>query len=127
MATICTNPEHANCPGDRVHCDASPTKVLLCIPPQTAPIYLLVEGLSFRKRDHVSDDDEPHERYFYDEHTCPTNWIRYVVEIMIGGDSDPHGLARFVAVEDGHPEKSPDGIAEGDIRRMVKRYVPQRC
>jgi hypothetical protein len=41
-------------------------------------------------------------RYYYDEHTCPANWFRDVVEIECRGDHDPHGLFKFVSLEQGH-------------------------
>lgn len=43
-----------------------------------------------------------HERFFFEEHTCPTNWLRDVEEITFEGDHDPHGLFKFVSVENGH-------------------------
>src|SRR6266481_2059156 len=46
------------------------------------------------------EDYREHERYFYDEHTCPTNWTRNIVEIIFKGDRDPHGVFEFVSVED---------------------------
>lgn len=54
-----------------------------------------------------SQDDSPedyieHERYFYNEHTCPTNWTRQIEQIEFEGDRDPHGVFEFVSVEDGH-------------------------
>jgi hypothetical protein len=42
------------------------------------------------------------ERYFYNEHTCPTNWLRDIEQIEFEGDRDPHGVFEFVSVEDGH-------------------------
>jgi hypothetical protein len=40
--------------------------------------------------------------YFYNEHTCPTNFMREVAEIIFQGDSDPHGVFEFVSIEFGH-------------------------
>jgi hypothetical protein len=37
------------------------------------------------------------DAYFYDEYTCPSNWLGDV-EVVIQGDStDPHGIAQWVA------------------------------
>jgi ribosomal protein S27AE len=55
------------------------------------------------------EDYESHQRYFYDEHICPTNWTREIVEIIFDGDHDPHGVFEFVSVEDGHMVYSPHG------------------
>lgn len=43
-----------------------------------------------------------HQRYFYDEHTCPTNFLSQVERISFNGDNDPHGVFEFVSVVDGH-------------------------
>lgn len=50
------------------------------------------------------------QRYFYNEHTCPTNWVREIEEIEFQGDRDPHGVFEFVSAKHGHydshnPEK----------------------
>ncbi len=41
-------------------------------------------------------------RYYFNEHTCPTNYMRDVAEIICEGDSDPHGVFEFVSIEFGH-------------------------
>jgi len=58
------------------------------------------------------EDYESNQRYFYDEHTCPTNWTREIVEIIFEGDHDPHGVFEFVSVVDGRLVDSPyyDGM-----------------
>ncbi len=56
------------------------------------PLYFVVEGVA------VFDDTEKmnsHHEYFYEEHTCPTNFIRIPL-ISVDGDHDPHGVFRFV-------------------------------
>jgi hypothetical protein len=55
------------------------------------------------------EDYESHQQYFYDEHTCPTNWTREIVEIIFQGDHDPHGVFEFVSVVDGHLVDNPYG------------------
>ena len=50
----------------------------------------------------TQEEYESHQRYFYNEHTCPTNWTSQIVEIIFQGDHDPHGVFEFVSVEDGH-------------------------
>ena len=41
------------------------------------------------------DKLQEHLEYYYEEHTCPTNFIR-VPMIAVDGDTDPHGIFRFV-------------------------------
>jgi len=76
--------------------------VRLEIPPQDKPIVLYVES--------VSDEINDHGRYYYEVHTCPTNYLRGVIAIIDGeinidedgnpttddtSDADPHGIATF--------------------------------
>lgn len=75
---------------------------LLVIPPQEAPVYFIVEG---GRRD-PSDTEDHGKTYLYGEHTCPTNWLQSVEEIVFEGDDDPHGIADFV--------RSVDASAAGD-------------
>lgn len=42
------------------------------------------------------------QRYFYDEHTCPTNWTNEIVAILFEGQLDPHGVFRLLSIEDGY-------------------------
>ncbi len=73
--------------------------ILLKIPAfKPGPIYFLVRGMKFFPNDESADEpyDDRH-RYFYEEHTCPTNWLSDVSVMSYGGDADPHGVAEFVA------------------------------
>jgi hypothetical protein len=59
-----------------------------------------------------SQNDSPadyaaHQQYYYNEHTCPTNWTSEIAEMIFKDDHDPHGVFQFVSVEDGH-------IGDGD-------------
>lgn len=67
-----------------------PIFVLLEIPPQKESIFLIVASDTYGRP--VEDD---HQRYFYEEHTCPVNYFRSVKEIKVGDDDDPHGLALY--------------------------------
>jgi hypothetical protein len=53
-------------------------------------------------QDMSEEDFRENSRYFYDEHTCPTNWVHEIEQIEFNGDTDPHGVFEFVSVEDGH-------------------------
>jgi ribosomal protein L37AE/L43A len=60
------------------------------------PVTLLVEGMVLLP----DDGEEESLRYFYDEHTCPTNFMGQIVEIVdANGDKDPHGIFAFVKSE----------------------------
>jgi hypothetical protein len=68
--------------------------------------------LNTRKWSHSRNDTPEeyaeHQRFFYNMHTCPTNWIKQVEEITFENDRDPHGVFEFVSVEDGRLVDSPD-------------------
>lgn len=53
-------------------------------------------------QDYTEEDFRENSRYFYNEHTCPTNWTSQIEEIEFQGDHDPHGVFEFVSVVDGH-------------------------
>ncbi len=48
----------------------------------------------------LPDSDETgHAEYFYNEHTCPTNFLGDVVKVIdADGDDDPHGIFAFVSI-----------------------------
>lgn len=86
--------------GERLH----KTVDLLVLKPQDKPVYFIVEGMRFEYApshpDHDPDRDEnDSKQYLYEEHSCPTNWLKPEM-VYHDGDSDPHGLIEFVATRD---------------------------
>lgn len=75
---------------------------LLVLPPQNKPVYLIVSTEDYGRK-------ERDQSFYYNEHTCPTNWIKRVVGIVIGDDPDPHGLFEFVG-RTYHHEASAENI-----------------
>lgn len=58
-----------------------------------------------KDRYETNDGDTPEEaqdreRFFYEEHSCPTNWLRNCVAVIEGADADPHGFLTFVRCVD---------------------------
>lgn len=70
----------------------------LVLPPQTRPVHFLVEGMDFvdAKGNRRTAEEK---RFFYEEHSCPTNYVRCEV-IAVDGDRDPHGLFKYVGTSD---------------------------
>jgi len=62
--------------------------------PDRPDAYLVVAGT--RK---ASDPPGENQRYFYDEHTCPTNYLD-IEAIWDGANDDPHGIFAYVATID---------------------------
>ena len=45
------------------------------------------------------DDEETRQSgdaFFFEENSCPTNWIKRCVAVISDGDTDPHGFLEFV-------------------------------
>ena len=67
----------------------------------SGPVTLLVKGMALLPH----NNEEDHQRFFYDEHTCPTNFMPNVVKVIdADGDEDPHGVFAFVKSEPWKPE-----------------------
>ncbi len=74
------------------------TVVTLRLDPDDAPITLIVEGIQVLHGDEQFDPDR--DEYFYNEHTCPINFLPKVAEVIDDeGNNDPHGVFRWVKTE----------------------------
>ena len=51
-------------------------------------VHVVVKGMTFCAPGETPDFE--HDVYFYEEHTCPWNWLR--LPIKEDDDTDPHGL-----------------------------------
>lgn len=65
---------------------------LLSINTTEGKAYFVVEGL--QEWPSTYEDMQIDKRYFYEEHTCPINFISIPL-ISFNGDRDPHGLFNF--------------------------------
>lgn len=74
---------------------------LLVIPPRDKPVYFVVEGIAA-----VGDPPGEGKDYFYEEHSCPTNYVECEA-IIYEGDEDPHGVFQFVRAV-AAPDDGPD-------------------
>lgn len=71
------------------------------------PVTLVVKGMQFVKDGETPrftgdprDEDEYHpDNYFYNEHTCPTNYLNVLELRTDDGDTDPHGVFAYVRTE----------------------------
>ncbi len=69
------------------------TMDVLVLEPQLSPVYFIVEGMRFEPADDRDEHDS--KEFYYEEHSCPTNWLKPEM-VYFEGDSDPHGLLKFV-------------------------------
>ena len=69
-------------------------------------LFIVVSGMRFEGRGHEPDPDDPWggTRYYYDEHTCPVNYlgVEAVLEQVEGHglEDDPHGCFQFAGAID---------------------------
>ena len=63
-------------------------------------VYMAVRGISL---DQIGPNEfiyNQHHRYFYEEHTCPTNWLNESLEVFYQYsdcyEADPHGIAEYI-------------------------------
>ena len=75
------------------HDNLRKTLNLLKIEAKGEPVYFVVEGLCQWPKTNAEMVESA--EYFYNEHTCPTNFID-VPMISRDGNHDPHGLFEFV-------------------------------
>lgn len=61
---------------------------LLVLEPTEKPIYFILDGIQF--------GEDGNKEYLYEEHSCPTNWLRNIRLVSVDGDIDPHGFMEFV-------------------------------
>jgi hypothetical protein len=89
-------------------------RVLSLLKLETAdgPIFFVIDG---RHLESAPDEAQGDNRYFYEEHSCPTNWLRNCVMVVKDGDCDPHGFLEFVRSVDVAPDFDPTGM-DGDDR-----------
>jgi hypothetical protein len=84
---------------------------LLVLPPQTQPVYFVVEREDYPEYNQTDAD----RKFLYESHSCPTNWLQ-PVHMVHDGDSDPHGLIRYIGTkkEADLPPDAPWGPNERD-------------
>lgn len=67
----------------------------------TGPVRLIVKGMrSTDDNGNPDPQDDEHDEYFYNEHTCPVNFLG--VEKVIdpaSGSEDPHGIFAYVRTD----------------------------
>lgn len=74
---------------------------LLKLDTVNGPIFFVMDHKRYRSVEVETDEDnQGHQRYFFEEHSCPTNWLRECVAVIKNGDPDPHGVLSFMRAVD---------------------------
>jgi hypothetical protein len=92
--------------------------VLLQILPQKEPIFVLVKGMRFSTQDGGPDAQAQHDAFHYEENSCPTNHLRSVQQLMVGDETDPHGILRVVSAKDAEPGDFAHYSSEAKDKRI---------
>lgn len=89
-----------------------PSLNLLVLPPQKHPVYFVIGSDVGRNSEHGE-----HTEYYYNEHSCPTNWLKDIRLICIEHDTDPHGLFRYMrSITKASFDASLKGLQSSDDR-----------
>lgn len=59
------------------------------------PIQIVVHGMRFEPKYGLCKSQSEADEYFYNEHTCPTNYLQSIEIIIEGDNADPHGIFKF--------------------------------
>lgn len=81
---------------------------------RNANVGLVVEGMAFENG--PGNDD-----YFYNEHTCPTNYLKKVKVVidLKHGDTDPHGIFVYVATRPYDPRIDDSNLSDDELAKII--------
>lgn len=109
------------------------TRDLVMIPANLQhPVYMILKGARYTENegtDAMMGKDPNDRTFFYETHSCPTNWIPNIDKMIYDGDTDPHGVIEFVRGVD--VSKINDGDEEFDIHRalgseeVLRKHFPE--
>ncbi len=91
---------------------------LLVLNPHDKPIYFVMKGRHYQPK---TDIDNEKKRFFYEQHSCPTNWIINTILISVDGDTDPHGFMKFVRSVP-HPAIPDNKDIEDEIKAICAEF-----
>lgn len=77
-------------------CVFKPTFALLKLNAKDGPVFFVIQNQTPFQKDDTDEELQSHSSYYFEEHSCPTNWLRYCLAVIKGKDQDPHGFLEFV-------------------------------
>lgn len=79
----------------------SRSMALLKFDGKDGPVFFVMDHNRYNNGTMESDEEnQSHQRYYFEEHSCPTNWLRECVAVIDDGNPDPHGFLEFVRAVD---------------------------
>ena len=125
--------------GDDSKRSFSRSMALLKFEGKDGPVFFVMDHDRYRdSSDETDEDNQNHQRYFFEEQSCPKNWLRDCAAVIQDGDCDPHGFLDFVRAVDVpndfdddndqnwallFPEAFPGPIIDGEIARPVHKLT----
>jgi len=88
---------------------------LLELGPEEKSIFIVTKGIY--QDGNINSESQ---RYLYEEHTCPINYLQNAEIVMIGDNADPHGLFGYRAAI---PSRwSPDLPEKLDVEEIMEEF-----
>lgn len=79
----------------------SRSMALLKFDGKDGPVFFVMDHNRYHNGENETDEQfQEHTRFFFEEHSCPTNWIGECVAVIQDDDPDPHGFLKFVRAVD---------------------------
>lgn len=95
-----------------------PVIVLLKMDITEKEVYIIVKDYLYYHNGEYSTDEDL--EYFYNEHTCPSNYLRF--PIIVDGDTDCHGIFKFIEAVPRPSDWSDHGSKERDPKKFFKHF-----
>jgi hypothetical protein len=97
------------------------TRDLVMVPANLPhPVFMVLEGMRFSAHEKMNAEigqDVNDRTFFYESHSCPTRWIPNIDKMIYDGDTDPHGVIKFVRGVD--VDKITGGDKDMDIHQAL--------
>lgn len=84
--------------------------VLMKLEASDRNVFFVIEQPKYHHHD-LPDHTPDNDRYFYEQHSCPTNWFENIVAVIENDDDDPHGFLKFIRAIDA-PADEPEDYRE---------------
>jgi len=95
---------------------AVPCLHVLALRPKPYPVFAVISAKDYGREGQDKAEPFASAEYFYNEHTCPTNWTGDIEMLIAKGDGDPHGLFEYV--------ESIDLPPDVDVEEFIHRSFP---
>lgn len=95
---------------------------VLLLKPQKKSVYFIVPGARYEGRGPSEKTVAEHKRYYYEMHSCPTNWLKPKM-VYHDGDADPHGLFTFVSTVDLKALPPDEDLGPNDHDRAMAALI----